>query len=252
MQNGVAPNSPGEDLLTIREAAALLNVSAVSLRRWTDAGKLACLRVGGRRERRFRRQDLLSFGEKNDAAAPRQNGVVLEGMPIDYGSHLCSIYETNLGRVKLSVPFLVEGLGHGDICFLIAGPEARAHILKTLGDTAVDVERACTRGQLSVSEGASTGEEMYDTLEAAFVAAIRDGNRGLRVVGDMGWFLDKGMDVDDLRRFEMRFDQYLAHAYPVVSLCQYDARRFSGVGLLTALKTHQDTFELPLSRFLAS
>jgi transcriptional repressor of dcmA and dcmR len=50
----------------------------------------------------------------------------------------------------------------------------------------------------------------------------------------------------------MRFDQYLAHTYPVISLCQYDARRFSGVGLLGALKTHRDTFDFPLPRFLAN
>src|SRR5258708_6028007 len=56
------------ELLDIRQAAALLQVSAASLRRWTNAGLLASFRVGGRRERRFRRADLLAFLESHPAA----------------------------------------------------------------------------------------------------------------------------------------------------------------------------------------
>ena len=37
---------PDSDLLNIKEAAALLKVSEASLRRWTNAGRLACLRLG--------------------------------------------------------------------------------------------------------------------------------------------------------------------------------------------------------------
>src|SRR5258706_7304685 len=58
------------ELLDIREAAALLRVSETSLRRWTNAGRLPCLRVGGRRERRFRRGDLLAFLSGEAATGP--------------------------------------------------------------------------------------------------------------------------------------------------------------------------------------
>ena len=51
--------SEGDELLDIEQAARFLNVSETSLRRWTNAGRLACLRVGRRQERRFRRVDLL-------------------------------------------------------------------------------------------------------------------------------------------------------------------------------------------------
>ena len=37
------------DLLDIRQAATLLKVSETSLRRWTNAGTLPCLRIDGRR-----------------------------------------------------------------------------------------------------------------------------------------------------------------------------------------------------------
>ena len=48
-------------LLNIKQAAKMLNVSEISLRRWSDAGKLPCLRIGGRRERRFHPADLLAY-----------------------------------------------------------------------------------------------------------------------------------------------------------------------------------------------
>jgi len=244
-----------DELLTIREAAALLSVSAVSLRRWTDSGKLRCLRVGGRRERRFRKTDLLDFMDSSrppnrSNGSRTSSGTMLAGLPVDYGSHLCSLYETDVGRVKLSVPFLAEGLRRGDVCFLVAGAEAQDQIIADLSEVSGNIATLRSSGQLILSFGDSTGDQMYSFLENEFLKATRGRERGLRVVGDMAWALDRGMEVNELREFETRFDQNLAHAYPVISLCQYDARRFSGIGMLGALKTHRDTFNYPLSRFL--
>jgi excisionase family DNA binding protein len=47
-----------EGLLTLEEAARLLGVSKITLRRWTRSGSLGCVRVGQRGDRRFRREDL--------------------------------------------------------------------------------------------------------------------------------------------------------------------------------------------------
>ena len=57
-EQDMAQANPGTELLNIKEAAAFLKVSEASLRRWTNAGKLACMRLGAKRERRFG-----SFGE---------------------------------------------------------------------------------------------------------------------------------------------------------------------------------------------
>jgi excisionase family DNA binding protein len=50
-----------EGLLTLEEAARLLGVSKITLRRWTRAGSLGCVRVGERGDRRFRREDLEDY-----------------------------------------------------------------------------------------------------------------------------------------------------------------------------------------------
>ena len=93
-----------ESLLNIKQAAEILNASEISLRRWTDSGKLPCLRIGARRERRFRLSDLQDYLEQNQTlaqgAAIKQTGkriakIELEGISIDYGSHLCTFYDTD-------------------------------------------------------------------------------------------------------------------------------------------------------------
>src|SRR6202521_2845109 len=89
------------DLLDIGEAARFLNVSVTSLRRWTNAGVLECLRIGKRRERRFRRAALLAFMEQPAVAqrsagatgrSPSTRDSAAERLTVSHGSHLCAIY----------------------------------------------------------------------------------------------------------------------------------------------------------------
>jgi transcriptional repressor of dcmA and dcmR len=93
-----------ERLLDIKQAARFLNVSETSLRRWTSSGQLGCARLGGRRERRFRRADLLAFLEDQPAtnlvrkAHPRRgeaNHPSFAGVPLPRGSHLCGLYASD-------------------------------------------------------------------------------------------------------------------------------------------------------------
>ncbi len=249
------------ELLNIKEAASLLKVSEISLRRWTDAGKLRCFRIGGKRERRFHRVDLMTFLENQEVTTPTQSTdstesavahIFLEGISIDYGKHLCALYESDIGRVKLAVPFLTDGLRKGDVCFLIAADVEQKEILAQMVDVYGDLEKAVNYKKLIISEGMDSGSEMLDYLEQNFLLATRSGNQSLRVLGDMSWFLHKGLDIDDLFDFENKYNHTLARRYPVISLCQYDARKFSGTSIVSALKSHEDTYQYPLARFVGA
>jgi excisionase family DNA binding protein len=59
--------------LTISEAAEFLHVSEVSLRRWTNSGKLRCFRVGGRDERLSRNCPLLTLKLQNSFYSSHNN-----------------------------------------------------------------------------------------------------------------------------------------------------------------------------------
>ena len=81
-----------DDLLDIKAAASLLNVSETSLRRWTNAGLLHAYRVGGRRERRFRRSDLLAFLQRGSGD---QSSAAL-------GGHVCGFYSSPTAAIGSS------------------------------------------------------------------------------------------------------------------------------------------------------
>lgn len=249
------------DLLNTKQAAKFLNVSEISIRRWTNSGKLPCMRVGDRRERRFNRQDLASFLEKQSSSESeakkirdihdnKSTRILLEGISIDYGNHLCSLYETDIGRIKLSVPFLADGLRTGDKCYLIASKSTQDEIIHQLIAVYPDTMSAIENSRLVLSDGKLTSRDLYNYFEQQFLDSTRHGEQYIRVLGDMAWAIDKGMSVDELMDFEMRYNHSLAKKFAVVSLCQYDARKFSGTEILNALKNHEDTFQYPLSRLV--
>jgi hypothetical protein len=76
------------------------------------------------------------------------------------------------------------------------------------------------------------------------------GAQSFRVFGD-AWGMRKNMSAEKFAEYEATYDKVIARRYPVVTLCGYDARRFSGVDVLDALKAHRDTFRYPLERALA-
>ena len=82
-----------ERLLNIREAADFLNVSQMTLRRWTNEGSLRCYRIGGKRERRFTIRDLQDY-IKSGARPASPGPVVLGfgGFEAPDGSHMTHLY----------------------------------------------------------------------------------------------------------------------------------------------------------------
>lgn len=248
-----------ESLLNIKQAAKILNASEISLRRWTDAGKLPCLRIGTRRERRFRLSDLNAYLEQSqthknfvstDQITSQTAHITLESISINYGTHLCAFYDSDPGRLKLALPFLLGGLQEDNRCFLIAATEIQAIILNELREARPGIDQDIQDSRLVVSEGMSSGNKLYAFFEQSFLQASKQGIQGMRVLGDMAWTLKKGIGAEELNAFECRYNHGLGHRFPVISLCQYDARLFSGTAILSALKCHNDTFDYPLNHFL--
>jgi transcriptional repressor of dcmA and dcmR len=240
-----------DDLLSIREAAALLGVTETSLRRWTDSGRLACYRLGLKRERRFRRSDLLAFIEHQPAAASLTSGTtsrtdLIGGVPVEQGTHLCSLYSSDSAPTKLAVGFLADGLGPETAAFLFATNEAAAPVVAQLtGATTNEASK-----HLTVMEYQSTPAAQLETFEKVFVAAVRRGCRSLRVVGigaKAKLFHQK--PFSKVTDYESAYAK-LAQRFPVVTLCQYDARRYTGAQLCEVLKCHPDVFRYPPERLL--
>jgi transcriptional repressor of dcmA and dcmR len=245
-----------EALLDIEGAARFLGVSTTSLRRWTNSGRLACLRVGGRRERRFRLTDLVAFlqdqpAQRHEAALvpSASDGVSIGGMALPFGTHLCGFYSTNKGRAKLAVSFLAGGLVPGAVCYLVADRAVQREILAQLGMNQAALRKEIAAGRLVLVEHAATRQAQQKNFERLFMTAIVGGAHSLRLVGDV-WGVARKLTRDDLVQFEEVYDQ-ASRRLPLVSLCLYDVRRFSSLDALTALRGHGDGFRYPVERWIA-
>jgi transcriptional repressor of dcmA and dcmR len=250
----------GSDILDIAEAAEFLNVSETSLRRWTNSGKLPCLRIGQKRERRFRRSDLLSFMEiqhGDGVAAPRRvdmraisSAPTSIPLPNESARHLCALYSSDDGRLSLAVPFLLAGLREGSLCFLVAGPAARRAILKHMTERRRSVGTEVERGHLLVSNYHKSPHKQWEYFDTQMSLAARNKFRSFRVFGDV-WELRKRNNPAAVIEYEDAYEQLIARRHPVLTLCVYDARRFDGVGVLNALRGHPDTVHEPRERVFA-
>jgi excisionase family DNA binding protein len=242
-----------QELLNTAEAARFLRVSQASIRRWSDAGLLPSHRVGRRRERRFAHSDLVEFlnrAEKQSAPAPRA-AIHVGGVPIPVPGHVATFYSSDAGRMRLTVPFLVEGLRSGQACFLVATDEVLDGYMKAIKDQDdLDLNRAVANGQFSaVGFDGSTVDRAVSYWEGKFADILSHGPSLIRHVGEMACVRRMFRSEAEMLRFEQAYD-VMCRRFPVAAICQYDSREFDGLAMLSVLKAHPDLFERRLATFL--
>lgn len=245
-----------DNLLNTDEAARFLRVSEASIRRWSDAGMLPARRVGRRRERRFVQADLVQFlglptGRVGPPAGAVASTVAVGGASIPIRSHLAPIYSTDLGGLRLAVPFLADGLRAGHPCFLAAtGAVLERYARDLTEEHAVDFAAAVKSGRLTlVAWPGATATEAIANWERLFSKALAGGPTVLRVVGELA--CERSMFASDAEMFAYEEAyELMSRRFPAVTLCQYDAREFDGEIILRVLKTHPDLFEQHLGVFL--
>lgn len=167
-----------------------------------------------------------------------------------HGNHLCGIYGSDAGRIDLTVPFLLDGLRNKSVCFLVAPSRAQKPILRAMKRRRPGLDSDIKAGRLIVSEHQNTPAAQCRFFEAAMGKAEAEGVQSFRVVGDM-WGLRLKVSAKEMVKLEVGFERLIVPRFPVVALCAYDARKFSGVELLDALKDHNDTFRFPMGKTLA-
>jgi excisionase family DNA binding protein len=241
-------------LLNTAEAARFLRVSQASIRRWSDAGLLSSLRVGRRRERRFAESDLVQFlnrGEKPSVPSQGEAAINVGGLPIPVPGHLATFYSSDAGRLRLTVPFLLDGIRSDQPCFLAATDEVLKAYMEALAEQdGSDFKRAAASGQFTALgfDGASV-EKAIAFWEEKFADVLSHGPSVIRHVGEMATVRRMFPSEADMLRFEEAYD-VMCRRYPVAAICQYDAREFDGLAMLRVLKGHPDVFEHRLGTFL--
>jgi len=225
------------ELLDIAEAAALLRVSEASLRRWTNSGRLPCRRIGGRRERRFRRADLMAFLEGEASETP--------------ASHVCAFYASDQALTRQAASLIANGLDAGSVCMLAAERRVRERVLTRLARRRAALRSDLGVKRLLVSEYAKTAASQLKFWATAFAAATRAGARTLHVVGDVsGGTLAREGDFDQVLEYEAAYER-LSRRFPVTTTCLYDARNHSGLETARLVQAHPDLFRRPIAHFVS-
>jgi transcriptional repressor of dcmA and dcmR len=215
------------ELLDIKEAAAFLRVSQTSLRRWTNAGLLPCVRIGGRRERRFRRADLEAF----IALADDRSQATSEAR------HWCGFYSSELSRAYAAAAFLASTLRGKGRCLLVAEPAAQRAVLAQLERDQVSTGAAREAGRLVFAEYHDSPAAQLDHWRSELGAA-HEGGSYVTAVGDVSGGALGRLAIAELLEYEAEFDRVIARRFPVSTLCLYDARTLSGLEAAGLLDRH--------------
>src|SRR6266566_1256792 len=62
--------------------------------------------------------------------------VTINGLRAQTGDHICAFYRGREERDRLMVPFLREGVGHGDVCLCITGGRDHRRLQRSVLDGA--------------------------------------------------------------------------------------------------------------------
>ena len=243
-------------LLNTAEAARYLRVSQASVRRWSDSGLLQARRVGRRRERRFSEEDLKSFMTPGSSSASGSRvqapgEVTVGGTRVPIHTHLATFYDSDEGRLRLTVPFFRDALVLGQPCYLAASGHVLDAYLSALREiSGIDVDTAIRSGKfITVGGPGSTVDAALRFWDQALSSAVAEGATLLRVVGEMVSELEIFKSDDEMIRYEVAFN-IIARRFPTVTLCQYDVRAFSGETVYRALRAHPDLYDMRIAGFL--
>jgi excisionase family DNA binding protein len=245
-------------LLTIDEAARYLGVSKTSLRRWTRLGTLACLRVGARRERRFRPEDLARLLDPDtptsaDAptlavASPRGDPLVAIGAAAALGvpRHVCLHFHDRDELWRLFRPYVLAHMQRGQPMLYVHEASSRADVLARLRGEGFDAQRLTADGLLRLlvpaeaylRSGSFAPERMIDFMEAAILDRRAAGHETMLISGEMTWCLSGAPGVEGMIEYESQLNELLARYPQVTIVCHYDMHRLSGAITLGALCSH--------------
>jgi transcriptional repressor of dcmA and dcmR len=224
-----------EKLLNIKETAKYLNVSEMTVRRWTNDGTLPCYRIGGRRARRFRFQDLEAYLERNPALVDSPDvslGVYDHCVPD--GSHVTHLSLGDPESADVGVSYVAKGLIRNETVLMVCPEGISEQMLQMLQAQDVDVQTMLQAGRLCVSRGMDTPES-----HARYIAELAAQSVGrIRIFGDMTWTKAKGWVAKDLRELEEIVNLSPVKARGILFLCQYALNRFSGEEAMLAIETH--------------
>jgi hypothetical protein len=177
------------------------------------------------------------MGKTRGRKSPRSIKTLNEAVTVTRGDHLIALYATDNERLVLAVPFLLDGLREGSICFLIGPDRSTNEILAELKKSRPGIVAEIAEGRLIVAEHQDAPRDQYEYFEGGMSAAEQAGLNSFRLFADMTG-ARQHMSFEELLDLEQGLDEAIVHKHHLAALCAYDVRAFSGIELLAALRSH--------------
>jgi excisionase family DNA binding protein len=247
MDSWIDENAP---LLTISEAATFLNVSKATIRRWTDDGRVACSRIGARKERRFRKSDLVDLVNTSQSKQSIR-GANEAGFPFVHASnslHQC-IVSSNLDEEWATLgQAILAALEDGAQVLMVEVADRKKRLEKLLRD------QGLSKGKLLASHALScvsiedsyflSGEFRWERavafIESAILTAKARGFEKILIIGaDSAQAESEGHSHGgEMTKYELGLDEMLSRHPNATVLCPYTASELSAELMLQGFKTH--------------
>jgi len=178
------------------------------------------------------------MGKTSGRKSPRSTNASNEAVTITRGDHLIALYATDNERLVLAVPFLLDGLREGSVCFLIGPDSSTNEILAELKKRRPEIHAEIAEGRLIAAEHRHSPGDQYQFFEGGMSGAEQSGLNSFRLFADMIGARHH-MPFEQLLDLEQGFDEAIVHKHHIAALCAYDVRKFSGIEMLGALRSHR-------------
>lgn len=222
-----------ERLLNIREAAAYLHVSEMTIRRWTNDGSLPCYRIGGRKARRFQMLDLEQYLKHTPNTAPSADVTLgMDGLSVPDGSHLTHLSTDREESLTVAASFMADGLIHQETVMMVAPGTACDELLQLIDHRGIDVRKYRDIGNLHVRTGQTSVDEQIEMITDI---ACKSSGR-FRLFGEMTWTMERDWSFEQIRQLEIAVQERIRPG--VLLLCQYPLSQFSAQVVMAAIEHH--------------
>lgn len=161
------------------------------------------------------------------------------------GQHACLLYDQGSEAVTAVAPFLAAGLAAGERCVYVLGDHSAEDVEAALAAAGVDAAGDRRRGalvlvdrwQVSFPDGRFDPAAMIVYVRSGIADSQAAGFSGLRVVAEMSWALQMGVEDHRLIHYEALGND-LYPDQPLVSVCLYDRSKFPAAVCQDALRVH--------------
>jgi hypothetical protein len=172
------------------------------------------------------------------------DSIQLAGSSLGDCRHVCAFFLTAADEYRTLLPFVAEGLEHGERGVNVV-PKSRQDHMGRLRAAGIDVDSAVARHQLQLlyseetylRDGQFDQDAMLSRLPGLLDAGRKFGYARTRLVAHAEFVLTDEADAHAFVEYEARLNHVLPD-YPDVVICTYDLGQVGAQSAMDALRTH--------------